>query len=69
MSLKAVHLIFVTVLSSLCFGCGIWKLRLYAQDREATANLVFGAVALLVGVAVVIYGRYFLKKLKKFSYL
>ncbi len=69
MSLKAVHLLFVTVLSALCFGCGVWKLRDYVHDREATGDLVFGAVALLAGVVVVIYGRYFLKKLKKYSYL
>lgn len=69
MSLKAIHLIFVTFLSLLCFGCGIWKLRDYAQDREATSDLIFGVGALFVGVVVIIYGRYFLKKLKKFSYL
>lgn len=68
MSLKAVHLIFVTVLSSLCFGTGVWKLRHFRADG-LTADLAWGIAALLTGVAVLIYGRYFLKKLKKFSYL
>jgi len=69
MSLKAVHLFFVATFSALCFGCGVWKLRDYAQNREATGDLVFGVVAVLLGVAVIVYGRYFLKKLKKFGYL
>jgi hypothetical protein len=69
MSLKAVHLFFVATFTALCFGCGVWKLRDYAQTREATGDLVFGVVALLMGVAVIIYGRYFLKKLKKIGYL
>lgn len=69
MSLKAVHLFFVSVFSALCFGCGIWKLLDFFQARERTSDLLFGIGALLLGVAVIVYGRYFLKKLKKFGYL
>ena len=57
MSLKAVHLFFVTVFSALCFGCGIWKLRAYAGTRGSVGDLLFGIGALLLGVAVVVYGR------------
>lgn len=68
MSIKAVHLFFVTVLTTLCCGIGISKLRAY-QVTGTSADLFWGLAALVVAVAVVIYGRYFLKKLKHYSYL
>ncbi|MFO1511471.1 MAG: hypothetical protein U1F83_00915 [Verrucomicrobiota bacterium] len=68
MSLKAVHLIFVSALLSLCFGAGAWKFRQYRQEQAAT-DLVWAIVAMLLGVAVIVYGRYFLKKLKHLNYL
>lgn len=68
MSLKTFHLIFVTALSSLCFGCGVLELHNYAVTHASKA-LSFGVCSLMLGVVVVVYGKYFLKKLKKFSYL
>lgn len=32
-------------------------------------DLVWAIVAMLLGVAVIVYGRYFLKKLKHLNYL
>jgi len=61
MSLKAFHLIFVTLLTSLSFGCAAWA---FAGGRP-----VFGAIGIIAGILVIIYGIYFLKKLKKISYL
>ena len=61
MSLKAFHLIFVTLLTTLSFGCAAWA---FADGR-----LIFGGIAVAVGIMVIIYGVYFLKKLKKISYL
>jgi hypothetical protein len=61
MSLKAFHLIFVTLLTTLSFGCAAWA---FTSGRP-----VFGAVAVAVGILVIIYGVYFLKKLKKIDYL
>jgi hypothetical protein len=61
MSLKAFHLIFVTLLTSLSFGCAVWA---FAADKP-----VFGAVGIVAGILVIIYGIYFLKKLKKIGYL
>ena len=69
MSLKAVHLVFVTTLCAASFGCGVWKLLRYRSEAGTRGDLLFGLAALAVGVMVVIYGRYFLKKLKSFSYL
>jgi hypothetical protein len=61
MSLKAFHLIFVTLLTALSFGCAAWA---FAAGRP-----VFGSLAVAAGIVVIIYGVYFLKKLKKISYL
>ena len=61
MSLKAFHLIFVTLLTTLSFGCAAWA---FANGRT-----VFGAISIAAGILVIIYGIYFLKKLKKISYL
>jgi hypothetical protein len=61
MSLKTFHLVFVTAMSSLAFGCSLW--------RFTVADALFGSLAALVGVGVVIYGIYFLKKLKNVSFL
>ena len=61
MSLKAIHLIFVSLLTALSFGCAAWG---FSADK-----LVFGAGGIVAGVLVIFYGIYFLKKLKKVSYL
>ena len=61
MSLKAFHLIFVTLLTTLSFGCAAWA---FANDRP-----LFGALGIATGILVIVYGIYFLKKLKKISYL
>ena len=69
MSLKAVHLIFVNALTTLSFGCAIWKFMEYRGENGTTGDLWFGLAAVGAGVLVIIYGRYFLIKLKKMSYL
>jgi uncharacterized membrane protein len=69
MSLKAVHLVFVTVISSLALGCGVWQLRTFRSPEGSHLNLVIGLAALLAGAVMIVYGRYFLKKLKNVSYL
>jgi hypothetical protein len=61
MSLKAFHLIFVTLLTALSFGCAAWAF--------ADGSPVFGGIGVAAGILVIIYGVYFLKKLKKISYL
>ncbi len=68
MSLKAFHLIFVTALSSLAFGCSAWKFKAYA-DAQKNSDLLWAIAALLGGIAVLVYGKYFLKKLKNVSFL
>lgn len=69
MSLKAFHIFFVTISSVLAFGFGGWSLKNYFGGERAGLDLAMGVGSLLVGVALVVYGRYFLKKLKNVSYL
>ncbi len=45
MSLKAVHLIFVNALTSLSFGCAIWKFMDYRGPNGTTGDLLFGLAA------------------------
>ena len=61
MSLKAFHLIFVTMLTSLSFGCAAWAF--------ADGTVFWGLTGIVAGILVIVYGIYFLKKLKKISYL
>lgn len=61
MSLKAFHLIFVTLLTALSFGC--------AAGAFAAGSAIFGWASIAAGIVVILYGVYFLKKLKKISYL
>jgi hypothetical protein len=61
MSLKAFHLIFVTTLTMLSLGFTAWAF--------VSGKIVFGLLGIVAAVLVVFYGIYFLKKLKKISYL
>jgi hypothetical protein len=61
MSLKAFHLIFVTLLTGLSFGCAAWAFR--------SGSVAWGVTAIAAGISVIVYGIYFLKKLKNVSYL
>jgi len=69
MSLKAVHLVFVTALTALALGCGIWFLKLYQTPSGNRTDLVLSCVSFAASAVVVVYGRHFLKKLKEISYL
>ena len=61
MSLKTFHLIFVMLLTALSFGCAAWAFQ--------SGNVFWGVTAVVAGIFVIVYGIYFLKKLKKISYL
>lgn len=69
MSLKAFHVIFITASSALAFGCGVWGLKNYFGADGRVLDLLFGIGSILAGVGLIVYERYFLKKLKNVSYL
>lgn len=69
MSLKAVHLIFVNALTALALGFGVWKTRDFFSPQGKVADLFWALGALIVAILVVVYGRYFLRKLRSVSYL
>jgi hypothetical protein len=69
MSLKAFHVIFITAASALAFGCSVWAFKDYLAPSGRTPDLIYGLVALVAGIGLILYERYFLKKLKKVSYL
>jgi len=64
MSLKAFHVLFVTVATLLTLGFGVWSLRV----REA-GYLSLGVISMAVAAGLVIYGVWFLRKMKGVSYL
>ena len=69
MSLKAFHLVFITASSALAFGCGVWALKDFVSPGGTTSDLLFGLVSIVLGIGLIFYERYFLKKLKHVSYL
>ena len=69
MSLKAFHLIFITASCALAFGCAVWGIKNYFSTDGKALDLIFGLGALVAGVGLIFYERYFLKKLKNVSYL
>ena len=69
MSLKAFHVIFITASSALAFGCGVWAFKSYFGPEGRVLDLLFGIGSILAGVGLIVYERYFLKKLKNVSYL
>ena len=68
MSLKAFHIVFIVASSALAFGFGAWALHEYRIGGEKSLEIL-GIGSLVVGAALIVYGKYFLKKLKHISYL
>ncbi len=69
MSLKAFHVIFITASSGLAFGCGVWALKNGFSAEGRALDFVVGIGSLAASVGLILYERYFLKKLKDVSYL
>ena len=69
MSLKAFHVVFITASSALAFGFGAWLLGVYRSPEGAPSDLTWAVASLVTGAALLVYEGFFLKKLKKVSYL
>jgi hypothetical protein len=69
MSLKTFHLIFITAACLLAFGFGIYSLKHYWSGEGGVVDLILGLSSFAAVFGLILYERYFLKKLKKVSYL
>jgi len=68
MSLKAFHIVFILVSGLLCLGLGAWSYGRYRQTHAL--EFAWGiAVSLAALVALIVYGKWFLRKLRNVSYL
>lgn len=68
MSLKAFHVVFVTLSTVLATGFGVWAIQESARDGQG-GTLALGIGSLIGAVGLIIYGVWFLRKLKRFSWL
>lgn len=69
MSLKAIHIVFIVASMAMTLFLGIWSLMQYLHEDRSPAYLAYIGVSAVALVALAVYGRYFLKKLKNISYL
>ncbi len=68
MSLKAFHLIFVTASIAVSLFMGTWAFSNYRATGTRT-DLLYVVASGIAVIALLWYGKYFLKKLKHISYL
>ena len=69
MSLKAFHIVFIIAATLLAFGMGVWELVSYFDHNGGGMDLALGIGSALAGMALLVYGKMFLKKLRHVSYL
>jgi hypothetical protein len=68
MSLKAFHIVFIVVCAMLCIALGVWSFDQFRQTRSN--EFIWGVVCSFAGlVCLLIYGKWFLHKLRGVSYL
>lgn len=64
MSLRAVHLAFITAATVLAFGFGAWAF--FSASASATAHVkLWGAASFAFGAALIAYGAWFIQKLRR----
>ncbi len=68
MSLKAFHVVFITVSTLLCAGFAAWSAHQYLAT-SGTTYLALALAGFSGAVGLPVYGVWFLKKMKKVSYL
>ena len=69
MSLKAFHIVFIVAAILLALGFGAWCFVVYHSHDGGVWYLVGAIGSLVAALALVVYERYFLKKLKNVSYI
>ncbi|HYE33141.1 MAG TPA: hypothetical protein VEH27_17065 [Methylomirabilota bacterium] len=69
MSLKAIHVLFVTASTALALFFGVWGVMKFMSPTGTIAHLLYAFLALGGAIALLVYGRNFLRKMKHISYL
>lgn len=68
MSLKAFHIVFISVSVILAFGFSLWALQSYFHDGDI-GLLIAALLSFIFGIGLIVYGVQFLRKLKHVGYL
>ena len=68
MSLKAFHIVFIVLSVLMAFGVAVIELQAF-REGSRMIDLLLCIGSSLAGAALLVYGRYFLKKLKGVGYL
>ena len=66
MSLKAFHFVFIILSTLLCFGFAAWSYQNY-QVGHQFADIMLAIIAGLGGIALIIYGIFFVRKTRKIN--
>jgi hypothetical protein len=66
MGLKRFHIVFIIASISVSVAFGVWGIRDYSHS-ESTVNLGLAIASLVVAAGLLVYGRWFLRKLKGLS--
>ena len=69
MSLKTIHIVFISASILLSIGFGAWCLNNYFGGLGSALDLTLGLGSMSVAITLVFYGKYFLRKLKNVGYL
>jgi len=64
MSLRAFHIVFIILSTLLSFGFAKWSYGNYLVQKDTT-DMVLAISGGVAGVALIIYGIWFLKKMRK----
>ena len=63
---KAFHIVFLVASIACTVGFGVWGIRDYGQSGSGM-NLGLGLASLAISLVLLVYGRWFLRKLKGMS--
>ena len=63
MSLKAFHIFFISLSTVLALGFATWEIKGYLADGSLS-QLMTGVLSIGAAIGLVVYGFYFMKKLK-----
>lgn len=68
MSLKSFHVFFIVSAFLLSVFLGGWSLNEYVTGARRIADLALGLFSLVAALVLLVYGRYFLRKLRNIDY-